>query len=204
MAIKSLVKVWKDNKIIQDEIDFLKKPTKNVNFPISDHIIGIIKDLIDTFKAVPCAGIAANQIGYNKKVFIGMKYEIDKSLQQDPSKNIDDVVSDPNNYEIYINPQIDKYDKQSTQIGQEGCLSIPSITLELERYNDIKVRYYDMNGKKIKKPLSGFLSRLFQHELDHLDGNLMIEHKNIVDAKIWFDDDIYQNLSTQLIKYLKK
>ena len=204
MAIKSLVKVWKDNKIIQDEIDFLKKSTKIVNFPISAHIKEIIQDLIDTFKAVPCAGIAANQIGYNKKVFIGMKYEIDKSLQQDPSQNIDNVISDPNNYEIYINPQIDKYDNKSMQTGEEGCLSIPNITLELERYNNIKVRYYDINGKKIKKPLSGFLSRLFQHELDHLDGNLMIEHKNIADAKIWFDDDSYQILSTQLIKYLKK
>ena len=45
--------------------------------------------------------------------------------------------------------------------------------------NTIKVRYYNENGKKIKKPLSGFLSRLFQHELDHLDGVLMVENSKI-------------------------
>ena len=51
-----------------ENIDFLRTPTKTITFPLSPHIEQIITDLKDTFKATPCAGIAANQIGYNKKL----------------------------------------------------------------------------------------------------------------------------------------
>ncbi len=91
--------------------------------------------------------------------------------------SLNDVVPDSKeNCELYINPQIDKTNKDSTQRGDEGCLSIPGLTLSIERFDKIKVRYYDINGKVIKKPLKGFISRLFQHELDHLNGNLMFEN----------------------------
>ena len=110
----------------------------------------------------------------------------------------------PENYEIYINPQIDKVDKKSTQKGDEGCLSIPNLSLELERYDEIKVRYYNAKGRRIKKPLSGFLSRLFQHELDHLNGNLMLQHENIFDAGMWAEDDVHKNLLMKLMEYLNK
>ena len=79
------------------------------------------------------------------------------------------------NYEIYINPQIDLTNNKSTKIDEEGCLSIPGLMVERKRFDEIKVRYYDANGKKKKKRLSGFLSKLFQHELDHLNGMLMID-----------------------------
>ena len=79
------------------------------------------------------------------------------------------------NYEIYINPQIDLTNNKSTKIDEEGCLSIPGLMVERKRFDEIKVRYYDANGKKNKKRLSGFLSKLFQHELDHLNGMLMID-----------------------------
>ena len=79
------------------------------------------------------------------------------------------------NYEIYINPQIDKSDNQSIQLDEEGCLSIPGLMVARERYDKIKVRYYDINGKVNKITLDGFLSKLFQHELDHLNGQLMID-----------------------------
>ena len=77
MAIKNqdLVKVWDEKKLIENNIQFLKQPTKKVDFPISEHIESIIQDLIDTYKATPCAGIAANQIGYNKSKFISRLYQ---------------------------------------------------------------------------------------------------------------------------------
>ena len=160
MAVKEtdLVKIWNGEKINKDSIDFLRTSTKEVQFPLSNHVKQIIEDLIDTYKAVPCAGIAANQIGYDKKLFIGMKHDNEKSVSDDPSQNIDDVVPRSDNYEIYINPRIDKTDKDSTQNGEEGCLSIPDISLELERFDKIKVRYYNSDGKAVKKPLSGFIS----------------------------------------------
>ena len=199
-----LVKVWNDGVLIRKNIDFLRMPTKRVTFPISEQINNIIRDLIDTYRALPCAGIAANQLGFDKKIFIGMKHDKDEEGNEDSSKNIDEVKPDPDNHEIYINPQIDKVNEKSTQKGDEGCLSIPNLSLELERYDKIKVRYYDINGHCMKKPLSGFLSRLFQHELDHLNGHLMLEHKNIYDAGMQAEDDEYKELFMQLMKYLNE
>ena len=172
-----LLKVWDDKHIIEKNINFLRTPTKPVqksDFK-SPQIKQIIEDLIDTYQAIPCAGIAANQIGYDEKLFIGMKHDRNKTVSDDSTKNIDKIEPKPDNYEIYINPRIDKTNKKSTQQGSEGCLSIPGISLIIERYDEIDVRYYNKEGKKQKKSLAGFLSRLFQHELDHLNGKLMFE-----------------------------
>ena len=202
MAVRELVTVWDGTSLVKKNIDFLRQATKPVIFPISNHVKNIIIDLIDTYKSVPCAGIAANQIGYDKKIFIGMKHDLDLSIQNDPSQNLDDIEPDPDNYEIYINPKIIYYDEKSTQEGEEGCLSIPNISLNLERYDKIKVKYYNSEGiarPKPPKPLKGFLSRLFQHELDHLNGKLMLESKNILNASILASSDEYKNLTQELM-----
>ena len=180
MAIKNIVKIWDEGKIIDDNLKFLKLKTKNVTFPASDFIKNIIQDLIDTYKTITCAGIAANQIGYDYQIFIGMKEleteddaeEIEKK-EAELSSSLGNPYAD--NYEIYINPKIDKIDNNSIKLDEEGCLSVPGLMVARERYDKIKVRYYDINGKVNKMTLSGFLSKLFQHELDHLNGKLMID-----------------------------
>ena len=200
---QDLVKVWNDGELIEENIQFLKEPTKKVAFPLSEHVYSIIQDLIDTYKETPCAGIAANQIGYNKSIFIGMEYDDRPDDDRDDGQDLDEVERNPDNYEIYINPQIDKIDEKSVQIGDEGCLSIPNLTLEIERYDKIKVRYYNMEGKAIKKPLDKFISRLFQHELDHLNGKLMIEDRErIKDGFI--NEQISQDLFYKLLGRLSK
>ena len=200
---QDLVKVWNDGELIEENIQFLKEPTKKVAFPLSEHVYSIIQDLIDTYKETPCAGIAANQIGYNKSIFIGMGYDDRPDDNRDDGQDLDEVERNPDNYEIYINPQIDKIDEKSVQIGDEGCLSIPNLTLEIERYDKIKVRYYNMEGKAIKKPLDKFISRLFQHELDHLNGKLMIEDRErIKDGFI--NEQISQDLFYKLLGRLSK
>jgi len=178
MAIKKLVEVWDGKDIIENNILFLKKKTKQIKLPLSLEINQILEDLLDTFKNTPCAGVAANQIGYDKKIFIGLKHD---NYEEEDEKNEKKVIGNPNaeNYEFYINPQIDHSTIKSIQEGEEGCLSIPEIRIIAERFDKIKIRYFDQDGKKIKKPLSGFMSRLFQHELDHLNGLLMVENKKI-------------------------
>ena len=115
-------------------------------------------------------------------------------------------LTNPNadNYEFYINPQIDQTYKKSIQEEEEGCLSIPEIRLVAERYDKIKVRYYDINGKKIKKTLKGFLSRLFQHELDHLDGKLMVENSKIKKVYRISDNENINSLYSNLVDELSK
>ena len=175
MAIKKLIEVWDGSQLIEKNITFLKQKTKDVILPLSDNTKQILSDLLDTYKVIPCAGVAANQIGYDKKIFIGIKYDYDYE------ENKKEAIENPNadNYEFYINPQIDHVSNKSLQEGEEGCLSIPEVRLIAERFDKIKVRYFNEHGKKIKKPLKGFISRLFQHELDHLNGVLMVESKKI-------------------------
>ena len=67
---QKIVKIWDDGKISNSNIEFLKLKTKKVTFPLSPFINQIIQDLIDTYKATSCAGIAANQIGYDKKILL--------------------------------------------------------------------------------------------------------------------------------------
>ena len=212
MAIKKLVEVWDGKNIIENNINFLKQKTKEIHLPINDTNKEILKDLLDTYKKVPCAGIAANQIGYNKRIFIGMKNDEPdtedqyKELRKDEPKAEKKELTNPNadNYEFYINPQIDQTYKKSIQEEEEGCLSIPEIRLIAERYDKIKVRYYDINGKKIKKTLKGFLSRLFQHELDHLDGKLMVENSKIKKVYRISDNENINSLYSNLVDELSK
>jgi len=206
MANKKLISVWDGKKIIPNNILFLKEKAKEVLIPISDTTHKIMKDLLDTYKVMPCAGIAANQIGYDKRIFIGLKYD-----DYDDGKNKEDklkktIIGNPNaeNYEFYINPQIDYFSNKSIQEGEEGCLSIPDIRLITERYDKIKVRYFNDEGKKIKKPLSGFISRLFQHELDHLDGILMVESNKIKSVYKIVENPNLDSLYFDLVKQISE
>ena len=62
-----------DNKLVKENINFLKLKTETVRLPKTENIQQILNDLLDTYQTIPCAGIAANQIGHNKSIFIGLK-----------------------------------------------------------------------------------------------------------------------------------
>ena len=200
MATKKLIEVWDGSQLIEKNISFLKQKTKDVILPLSDNTKQILSDLLDTYKVIPCAGVAANQIGYNKRIFIGIKHD------DDYEENKKEVIGNPNadNYEFYINPQIDHVSNKSLQEGEEGCLSIPEVRLIAERFDKIKVRYFNEHGKKIKKPLKGFISRLFQHELDHLDGVLMVENSKIKSVYQITENKNIGMLYNHLVQYVNK
>ena len=86
MAIKKLVEVWDGKNLIKDNIYFLKQNTKEVHLPITARSKIILDDLLDTYKKIPCAGIAANQIGYEKRIFIGLKYDKYDDGEEDEKK----------------------------------------------------------------------------------------------------------------------
>ena len=66
---------------------------------------------------------------------------------------------------------------KNAQCEVEGCLSVPEVQMTIHRSEKIKVRYYTAEGHVVKKTLTGFMAKLFQHELDHLDGRLMIDNQ---------------------------
>ena len=178
--IKKIVSVWDNDGLIYDNVKFLNQKTKQVHLPAGTSTKEIIQDLLDTYSVIPCAGIAANQIGYNKRIFVGMKElleddDVDDIEEQEARHTEANGNPNADNYEIYINPRIDV--AKNAQCDVEGCLSVPEVQMTVHRSEKIKVRYYTTNGHVVKKTLTGFMSKLFQHELDHLDGRLMIDNQ---------------------------
>lgn len=188
MAVKEIVKIWdEEGNLIPENINHLHKKTRLVNFPLSNKSKTIIQDLKDTYEEISCAGIAANQIGYNKSIFIGMETCDDEEeaehierMESEPEKYAGQKNKNYENMEIYINPKIISAKADSIQKEVEGCLSMPDLMLEILRSDKIMVKYFNENGNVVKKTLKGFISKLFQHELDHLSGILMIDDRSRV------------------------
>ncbi len=142
-------------KNISEEIDI-----KN----ITKEILEIIEDLKSTLEYGTGLGIAAPQIGINKRIIVvGAKKENIKY------NDAEEIPITP-----MINPTWRKLSDE-TDIQFEGCMSIPIIRGKVRRFKDIELTYYNENGKKITKELHGFYARLVQHECDHLDGINFIE-----------------------------
>ena len=126
---------------------------------ISDDILDTIKDLKATLEYGTGLGIAAPQIGINKRiVVVGAQKE---NIEYNDAEEIPVTAM--------INPTWKKL-SEDTDIQYEGCMSVPSIRGKVERYKNIEVTYYNENGEKIVRELQGFFARLVQHECDHLDG----------------------------------
>jgi len=133
------------------------KPVEEIN----DSIHKIIKDLHDTMKDEEGAGIAATQVGINKRIFL-----LDVSSYMPEEKGL----------RVVINPEI-TYASEEKWTTTEGCLSFPVIgRVPIERSENIKMTYLDYHGKKCEISASGWLARGFLHELDHLNGITMIDH----------------------------
>ena len=169
MAFKNIVKIWNNSKIDKKNVEFLTIATKLVKLPLTKYDKKIIKDLKDTASRISCAGIAANQIGHSKKIFIGFE---DNSLKS---------------FKIYINPEIirtfenfivgayqDKvnhiHKKNPNDHIYEGCLSLPDAEFSFPRYHKIEVKYLDEAGNEVIEILEKFHAQIFQHETDHLNG----------------------------------
>lgn len=99
-------------------------------------------------------GLAASQIGYEKRIF---------------------YVSYENFKKVFINAQITNSSKEK-EILEEGCLSLKDVVKKIARAKKIIVKYYDQTGKKHKQKFKGFLARIIQHEIDHLNGKLIIDY----------------------------
>ena len=123
------------------------------------NLVSLSKDLIDTMYDADGVGLAAPQIGINKRIFV-----MDCSSENEEK-----------DCRVVINPEIEH---ASEELGsyKEGCLSIPGITEEISRPKVIKVLYQDLNGVLQRDTYDDLWSICFQHELDHLNGKLFIDH----------------------------
>ncbi len=137
----------------------LRQPSKDVH-KVSKKIKDLIKDLLDTMYSQNGVGLAAPQIGENLRVFV-----IDISSGDEPLNPM-----------VFINPKIIK--KSGAFVSNEGCLSFPEVYTNVRRYSNIMVKAIDKNGKSfVMEARDGtLLVKAIQHEFDHLDGVLFIDH----------------------------
>jgi peptide deformylase len=135
----------------------LRQPTKPVG-DIDDALQKLIDDMVDTMYAAPGVGLAANQVGVSKRLAV-----IDLTVGKKPG-----------NLHIFINPEIVELEGQITE--EEGCLSIPDFVEVVTRPERVKVRYTDRNGQPREIRGEGLMARALCHEIDHLNGNLFIDH----------------------------
>lgn len=146
-------------KILRYGEKTLRESSKEVH-KVSKKIQELVNDLLDTMYAQNGVGLAAPQIGINYRVFV-----VDTSTGNEPLNPV-----------VFINPKIVK--KTGAVICSEGCLSFPEAFTDVRRYKNILVKALDANGKSfIMEAKSGsLLARAIQHENDHLDGILFVDH----------------------------
>ncbi|MBI5184100.1 MAG: peptide deformylase [Nitrospinae bacterium] len=126
-------------------------PVDNVN----DEVLSLINKMIETMLTIPGIGLAAPQIGVSVRIIV-----VDMSLKEINMPPLS-----------LINPEISESENKMS-IKEEGCLSIPEIFGEISRSERIEVKGLDIEGKEIVISAEGFLARIFQHEIDHLNGFL--------------------------------
>lgn len=124
----------------------------------------LIQNMFETMKHADGVGLAAPQIGLSIRLVV-----VDLSVYKDEHPEFENVKN------IYINPHILEADGEEISM-EEGCLSLPGIHETVKRYNRIHVKYMDENFVEHDEVVEGYLARVMQHEFDHLEGKMFIDH----------------------------
>ena len=145
---------------------------------ISPEVQQLIDDMMKTVENAEGVGIAAPQIHQNKRVFI---------VCSKPNARYPNALDMPPT--AMINPEIISHDTDQEK-GWEGCLSVPSLRGLVPRYTHIEISYSDRNGEKKHAKYNDFLARVFQHELDHLNGLTFVDRvtstKDLISESEWY------------------
>jgi len=140
----------------------LRDPGKKVEV-FNAELHQLIDDMAETMYAAPGVGLAAPQIGVSKRLFI-----VDVATDED----------EPSDLRVFINPEIIATEGVTT--FNEGCLSFPGVREDVERAERVTVRACDRDGKPFELEAEGLLAIAIQHETDHLNGELMIDHLSVL------------------------
>ena len=131
---------------------------------VDDEARALVADRFETMYAAPGIGLAAIQVGVPKRILV-----IDL---QEPEEEGGEPVKDPR---VFINPEILEQSDQEVPYT-EGCLSVPDQYAEVDRPDRIRARWLDLDGKAREEQIEGLLATCLQHEMDHLNGVLFIDH----------------------------
>jgi peptide deformylase len=133
----------------------------------------LIEDMIDTLHEESGAGLAAPQVNVSKQVIV-----VEFGSEEDEEI--------PPELYVTINPKITRFSQQMVT-GAEGCLSVPGLMGEVDRSEEVVVEGQDRNGEPLKMSLQGWAARIFQHEIDHINGILYTDRA----MEVWEADEEY-------------
>lgn len=136
---------------------------------VDDTIRALMDDMLETMYDAPGIGLAASQIGVMRRVVV-----IDTSSRKAEDENGVEI-EPPRDPIFLVNPEITWF-SENISVYQEGCLSIPEYFEDVERPAEIKLRFLDRHGKEEEMHCDGLLATVVQHEVDHLNGVLFIDH----------------------------
>jgi len=148
----------------------LRKKCKVVD-SFNEDLQELIEDMIETMRDAPGVGLAAPQIGLSKRVIV---IEFGDEKDEDIPKQLF----------VMVNPEIIEQ-SQETVAGIEGCLSVPGLVGEVDRAKVVTVKGLNQQGEPLKIRAQGWLARIFQHEIDHINGILYTDRTD----NIWQIDD---------------
>jgi peptide deformylase len=149
MAVREIL------KIPDKRLRLVSEPVKKIDAATR----ALVEDMFETMYAAPGIGLAGIQIGVAKRVVV-----MDLSKKDDAHKPL-----------VFINPEV-TWASSEKSTHEEGCLSIPEYYEEVERPNEVKVKYLDLDGKTHEISAAGLFATCIQHEIDHINGVLFIDH----------------------------
>jgi len=153
---------------------------KTVSVPVeadefNDELKVLVEDMFETMYAAPGIGLAAIQVGVPKRVLVIDLQEPDEDAEPITDDDGNERMAVKNDPRVFVNPEIvDPANDMSTY--NEGCLSVPEVYADVDRPATCTVRYQDVDGNAHEEHLDGLLATCLQHEMDHLEGILFIDH----------------------------
>jgi peptide deformylase len=172
MAIRRILTI--DNAA---DLAILKAVSPPVEGGVTDELRVLMDDMLETMYAAPGIGLAAAQIGELKRVVVmdlGDK-PVEGASEDAEAEESEDLQLARRNPRYFVNPEI-LWASDEMFAYEEGCLSVPEYFDAVERPARVRVRYMDYSGQQIEEEIEGLYAVCFQHELDHLNGVLFIDH----------------------------
>lgn len=162
--------------IIGPDNPILRKKARAVGDPTNPALQKLIDDMIETMREAPGVGLAAPQVAVSQRLAV-IEYSEDDDADAERPEGAEPK---PKKLYVILNPEITARSEEMVD-GAEGCLSLPGVYANVLRHKAVTVKALNRKGKPIKIKAEGWLARIFQHEIDHLDGVLFIDKA----SKIW-------------------
>jgi peptide deformylase len=158
MAIREILKY-------PDEV--LKKKAEPVE-SVDEELNRLIDDMVETMYAAPGIGLAAPQVGVSKRLIV---------------VDVKTAYGEESSLYVLINPEI--VESEGEVKSEEGCLSLPEFIVSIDRFEKVTVKGLDREGNEVTIPAEGMLARALQHEIDHIEGTLILDRTSLLKREFY-------------------